>query len=54
MQLTIREMTTGWWRHALAAITLGLFLTFLGPFRSQEAMTTGPRMLFWIGLVTTG
>ena len=54
MQLTIREMTTGWWRHALGAITLGLFLTFLGPFRSQEAMTTGPRMLFWIGLVTTG
>lgn len=54
MHFTIRELTVGWRRHALAAITLGLFLTFLGPFRSQEAMTTGPRMVFWIGLVTTG
>jgi DNA-binding LytR/AlgR family response regulator len=54
MQFTIREMTAGWGRHALAVIALGLFLTFIGPFRSQEAMTTGPRLLFWGGLVTTG
>jgi hypothetical protein len=54
MHFTIRQMTHGWRGHALAAIALGLFLTFLGPFRSQEAMTTGPRMLFWLGLVGTG
>lgn len=54
MPFTIRELTGGWRRHALAAIALGLFLTFLGPFRSQEAMSTGPRTLFWLGLVTTG
>ena len=54
MQFTIREMTIGWKRHVLAVVALGLFLTFIGPFRSQEAMTTGPRMLFWGGLVTTG
>jgi hypothetical protein len=54
MQFTIREMTRGWKGHALAAIALGLFLTFIGPFRSHEAMTTGPRLLFWAGLVGTG
>ena len=54
MHFTIRQLTAGWRAHALAAIVLGLFLTFLGPFRSQEAMTTGPRMLFWLGLVGTG
>ena len=54
MHFTIREMTAGWMRHALTVIALGLFLTFIGPFRSQEAMTTAPRLLFWGGLVTTG
>jgi hypothetical protein len=54
MHFTIREMTSGWRRHALAVVALGLFLTFIGPFRSQEAMATGPRMLFWGGLVATG
>jgi DNA-binding LytR/AlgR family response regulator len=54
MQFTIRQLTGGWRGHVLAALLLGLFLTFLGPFRSQEAMTTGPRTLFWLGLVGTG
>ena len=54
MQFTNRELTDGWRGHALAALALGLFLTFLGPFRSQEAMSTGPRMLFWLALVGTG
>ena len=54
MQFTIREMTIGWKRHVLAVVALSVFLTFIGPFRSQEAMTTGPRMVFWGGLVTTG
>ena len=54
MQFTNRQLLDGWTRHALAAVALGLFLTFLGPFRSQEAMTTGPRMLFWLGLVGSG
>ena len=54
MHFTIREMTGGWRRHALAVIALGLFLTFLGPFQSQQAMTPGPRTIFWLSLVTTG
>lgn len=54
MPFTIREMTYGWRRHALAAIALGLLLTFLGPFGSQASMSTIPRMLFWLGLVGTG
>lgn len=54
MPFTIRESTAGWGRHVLAAVALGLLLTFLGPFRSQEAMTTGPRTLYWVGLVAAG
>jgi len=54
MQFANRQLTDGWKPHAAAAIALGLLLTFLGPFRSQEAMTTGPRTLFWLGLVGTG
>jgi hypothetical protein len=54
MHFTNRELTAGWRGHALSAIALGLLLTFLGPFRSQEAMATGPRLLFWLGLVGTG
>ena len=54
MQFTIREMTGGWVRHALAALALGLFLTFLGPFRSGAVLSTGPRVLYWLTLVTTG
>ena len=54
MQFTIRELTPGWIRHALAAVTLGLFLSFLGPFRTQGTLSTGPRTLFWVGLVGTG
>lgn len=54
MRFTIRELTTGWRRHALAILALGSFLTFLGPFQSQQSMTPGPRTIFWLSLVATG
>jgi hypothetical protein len=54
MQFTIRELTGGWGRHALAAVALGLFLAFLGPYGSQSAMSPGPRTLYWVGLVGAG
>lgn len=54
MHFTIRQMTSGWRRHALAAVALALFLTFLGPFRSGEVMTAGPRAVYWLALVATG
>lgn len=54
MQFTIRDSTGGWWRHAVAALLLGLFLSFLGPFGSQSAMSPGPRTLYWLGLVGAG
>ena len=54
MQFTIRELKGGWWRHLLAAIALGLFLAFLGPYGSQGAMSPGPRTLYWLGLVGAG
>ena len=38
----------------MAAIALGLLLSFLGPFGSQNAMTPGPRTLYWVGLVGAG
>lgn len=54
MHFAIRQLTSGWRRHVLAILALALFLTFLGPFRSAEAMTTGPRTFYWLALVTTG
>lgn len=54
MQFTIRELTDGWKRHALAAIALGLLLAFLGPYGSQSAMSPGGRTLYWVGLVGAG
>ena len=54
MLFTIRELTGRWWRHAVAAIMLGLFLSFLGPFGSQSAMSPGPRTFYWLGLVGVG
>lgn len=54
MPFTIRELTDGWRSHALTAVALGLFLTFLGPFGTQIALSPGPRMIFWVALVGTG
>lgn len=54
MPFTIRELTGGWGRHFAAAVTLGLFLSFLGPYGSQSAMSPGPRTLYWLGLVGAG
>ncbi len=54
MHFTIREMTSGWVRHAGTILGLGALLAFLGPFRSAETMSPAGRALFWIGLVATG
>lgn len=54
MQFTIREWTSGWRAHLTGAAALGLVLTFLGPFGTTQALSPGPRALFWLSLVATG
>lgn len=54
MQFTNRGSKTGWARHAIVAIALGLFMAFLGPFGSESSMSAGGRTVFWLCLVGTG
>lgn len=54
MQFTIREMTGGRMRHAIAAIALGLTLAFFGGFGTQQTLSPLGRTVFWLALVATG
>lgn len=42
------------WRPILAAIAVGLFLGFAGPFGSYPAFPTATRYAFWLGLTVAG
>lgn len=54
MQVTIRQWSSPWVRHAGAALALALLLGFLGPFGSQEAYDRPTRYAFWLGLTLFG
>lgn len=55
MQFTQRQRQP-WrsWKPLLAAISVGLFLGFTGPFGSYPAFPTGIRYAFWLGLAVVG
>ncbi len=55
MQFTTRQWPSrGRWRPYLAAILVGLFLGFAGPFGSYPAFPTATRYAFWLGLTAAG
>lgn len=55
MPFTLRQRTSqGVWRPMLAALAVGLFLGFAGPFGSYPAFPTATRYAFWLGLTAIG
>ena len=55
MQFTLRQRPSwGKWRPLLAAIMVGLFLGFAGPFGSYPADPRATRYAFWLGLTLVG
>ena len=54
MQFAKRQWQLPLFRHAAAALALGLLLGFLGPFRTGTALTPGVRYCFWLGLSLFG